>query len=98
MKFSSPFRPREKFLVLEIMPSGVNGLFLSVNDEHRLVFENFLKGIDLVKFFKKPWRRAAQQSWEGKYLFKDHRKVIAACEPWRSVTPQANEAVCGVSG
>ena len=68
------------------MPSGVNGLFLSVNDEHRLVFENFLKGIDLVKFFKKPWRRAAQQSWEGKYLFKDHRKVIAVADPALATT------------
>ncbi len=68
------------------MPSGVNGLFLSVDDEHRLVFEHFLRGIDLVKFFKKPWRRAAQQSWEGKYLFKDHRKVIAVADPSLATT------------
>ncbi len=59
------------------MPEGVNGLFLAVDEEHALVVEKIMRGMDLAKFFGRPWRRATQQAWEGEYLFKDHRKVIA---------------------
>ncbi len=62
------------------MPSGVNGLFLSVDDDHALIFEKFVKGIDLETFFRSPVRRATQQSWEGEYFFKGHRKVIAVAD------------------
>lgn len=68
------------------MPSGVNGLFLSVNEAHELVFEKFVRGMDLEKFLARPWRRATQQSWEGTYLFKDHRKIIAVADPSHATT------------
>ncbi len=68
------------------MPSGANGLFFSIDDEHNLVFEKFVRGIDLRRFFARPWRRAAQQSWEGEYLFKDRRRVMAVADPSRATT------------
>ena len=80
MKKPLIFKPHEKFLVLELMPSGVNGLFLSVDDDRTLIFEKFMRNIDLKKFFRSPMRRATQQSWEGNYLFKGHRKVIAVAD------------------
>ncbi|MDR3582394.1 MAG: hypothetical protein P4L67_03940 [Candidatus Pacebacteria bacterium] len=80
MKKPLIFKPHEKFLVLEIMPSGVNGLFLSVDEDRNLIFEKFVRNIDLKKFFRSPVRRATQQSWEGNYLFKGHRKVIAVAD------------------
>jgi hypothetical protein len=80
------FKPREKFLVLEITPSGVSGLFLSVDEERNLVFEKFVRGIDLQKFLKSPVRGMTQKSWEGNYFFKSHRKVIAAVDPSLATT------------
>lgn len=77
----SPFSSRESFLVLEILPSGTNGLFLSVDEDHSLALERFVEGVDLERFLKSPLRRAAQQSWEGQYLFKDHRRVVAVADP-----------------
>jgi hypothetical protein len=86
MNVASPFAPREKFLVLEVMPSGVNGLFMHVDENHELVFEKLERGMELAKFFRKPWRRATQQAWEGEYLFKNHRKVIAVAGPTLATT------------
>lgn len=68
------------------MPSGVNGLFLSVDDERNLIFEKFVRNIDLKKFFRSPVRRATQKSWEGNYLFKGHRKVIAVADSTLATT------------
>ena len=86
MKKPLIFKPREKFLVLELMPSGVNGLFLSVDEDRNLIFEKFKRNIDLKKFFRSPMRRATQQSWEGNYLFKGHRKVIAVADSTLATT------------
>ncbi len=68
------------------MTSGANGLFFYIDDDHTLVFEKFVRGIDLKRFFARPWRRAAQQSWEGEYLFKDRRRVMAVADPSRATT------------
>lgn len=86
MKKPLIFKPREKFLILELMPSGVNGLFLSVDDDHNLIFEKLVRNIDLRKFFRSPMRRVTQQSWEGNYLFKGHRKVIAVADSTLATT------------
>ncbi len=84
MKKPLIFKRREKFLVLEIMPSGVNGIFLSVDDERNLIFEKLVRNIDLKKFFRSPLRSVTQKSWEGNYLFNGHRKVIAVADSSRS--------------
>ena len=68
------------------MPSGVNGLFLSVDEDRNLIFEKFVRNLDLKKFFRSPMRRATQQSWEGNYIFKGHRKVIAVADSTLSTT------------
>ncbi len=44
------------------------------------MIERLLEHIDLKKFFSSPVRRITQQSWEGEYFFKDHRKVIAVAD------------------
>jgi hypothetical protein len=74
------FKPREKFLILEITPGGTSGLFISVDEEKNLLFEKLLTNINLKKFFKSPVRSVTQKSWEGKYFFKSHRKVIASVD------------------
>lgn len=51
------FRPRERFLVLEITPAGTNGLFLSVDDDRNIVFEKLVENAPLAKFLKSPARR-----------------------------------------
>jgi hypothetical protein len=77
---NSPFRPREKFLILELTSSGTNGLFLSVDEDKNIIIEKLTKQIDLKKFFNAPMRRVTQKSWEGEYFFKSHRKVIAVAD------------------
>jgi len=74
------FKPREKFLVLAVGPAGTDGLFLSVDEDRNIIFEKRVKNIDLKKFFASPMRNVTQKSWEGAYLFKSHRKVIAAVD------------------
>jgi hypothetical protein len=74
------FKPREKFLVLAIGPSGTDGLFLSVDEDRTIIFEKLSKNLDLKKFLKSPVRSVAQKSWEGNYFFKSHRKVIAVAD------------------
>ncbi len=86
MKLPLPFNSRDKFLVLDATPQGVHGLFLSVDEEHALVIEKYAPKMDLEKYFGRPWRRATQQAWEGEYLFKDHRKVIAVADPALATT------------
>jgi len=80
------FRPREKFLVLEITPSGTNGLFLSVDDDRNIVFEKLKEGVPLAKFLKSPARRVAEKSWEGKHFFNARRRVIAVADSTLATT------------
>ena len=80
MKKSTLFKPREKFLVLAIGPAGTDGLFLSVDEDRNIIFEKRVKNFDLKKFLASPIRSVAQKSWEGKYFFKAHRKVIAVAD------------------
>jgi hypothetical protein len=76
MKFDL-FSPREKFLVVEMLPGGAQGVFLSVDDDRNLIFEKSTP-INLKKSFGTPVRGITQKSWEGQYLFKkSRRKVIA---------------------
>ena len=74
------FKPREKFLILEITPAGTSGLYLSVDEEKNLIFEKLARNINIKKFFNSPVRSVTQKSWEGKYFFKSHRKVIATVD------------------
>jgi hypothetical protein len=74
------FKPKEKFLILEITPAGTNGLFLSVDEERNLIFEKFVTGLNLRKFLSSPVRTVSQKTWEGKYFFKSHRKVIVSAD------------------
>lgn len=78
--------PREKFLVLEVTPHGANALFLSVDEDRRLIFEKYIENADLKKFLRSPWRRVTQKSWEGNYLFKSHRKIIVSADPSLATT------------
>ena len=80
MKKPTIFKPREKFLILTIAPAGADGLFLSVDEDRNIIFEKRVKNVDLKKFFTSPMRSVTQKSWEGSYLFKSHRKVIAAAD------------------
>jgi len=80
VKKSILFKPREKFLILAIGPAGADGLFLSVDEDRNIIFEKRIKDIDIKKFFSSPMRSVAQKSWEGKYFFKAHRKVIVAAD------------------
>lgn len=75
------FKPREKFLVLEILPSSANGLFFGVDEDRNLVFEKFAGNVGLKKLLKSPARRIAEKRWEGKNLFAARRRVIAIADP-----------------
>lgn len=80
MKFDF-LRPRERFLILEILPHGTNGLFVSVDEDRNLLFEKLIRGTQLKKILKAPSQRVSQKSWEGQHLFKSHRKVIVVADP-----------------
>jgi len=71
---------KEKFLILEILPSGANGLFLTLHEDRTITLEKFVPNINLKKFLRTPLRRVTQKAWEGEYLFKSHRKVIASAD------------------
>ncbi len=74
------FAPREKFAVLEILPNRTDGFFLSVDDDRNLIFEKKTRNLDLTKSFGSPALGLTQKSWEGRYLFKSRRKVIAIAD------------------
>ncbi len=74
-------KPHEKFLILEILPNGANGLFLSADEDRNLVFEKFVEDVDLKKLVKSPARRISEKRWEGKNIFKSRRRVIAIADP-----------------
>ncbi len=76
----SVFRPREKFLILEVGPKETCGLFLSVDEDRNIIFEKFEKGVNLAKFLRAPSRRVADQSWEGRPLFNGRRRLAVAAD------------------
>src|SRR5581483_937699 len=79
--------PREKFLVLELLPGGLaNTLFLSVDEDHTLIFEKAEAGIDVKKFLNSPLRRLRDKHWEGNYLFRSRRKMVVAADPSLATT------------
>jgi hypothetical protein len=80
MKKPILFKPREKFLVLAIGSTGVDALFLSVDEDRNIIFEKRVKNLNLKKFLASPMRSMTQKSWEGKYFFKAHRKVIVVAD------------------
>ena len=66
--------------MLAIDPAGVDGLFLSVDEDRNIILEKRVKNLDLKKFLASPMRSVTQKSWEGDYFFKSHRKVIAVAD------------------
>lgn len=80
------FCPKERFLILEITPEGTSGLFMSVDEDRNVIFEKLEKKIDIKKFLKSPIGNVSRRSWEGRYLFKSHRKIIAAADPALATT------------
>ena len=68
---------KEKFLALDITRGGANGLYFSIDADRRIDIEKFEKGLNLVKFLKSPFRRAAHASLEGEYVFNGHRTLVA---------------------
>jgi hypothetical protein len=76
---------KEKFLTLDIGAERTAGLYFHVGADRRLVVEKLEEDIDLEKFLRSPWRRAAQASWEGEHFF-DHRRRILAVADSRRVT------------
>ncbi|MGC9599573.1 MAG: hypothetical protein ABSE18_04275 [Minisyncoccia bacterium] len=74
------FRPREKFLILEITPKGTNGLFLSVDEGRNVVTEKFVRQDNPKKFLRTPARRVSETTWEGKHLFRSRRRVVAVAD------------------
>lgn len=77
---------KEKFLVLEITPKGTSGLFISVGEDRNLVFEKLEKKINVKKILKSSVRNILRQSWEGRYLFKSHRRIVATVDPTLATT------------
>jgi len=78
---------KEKFLILEIAPAGVNALFLTLGENRGIVVEKYVENASLRKFLQSPMRRVTQKSWEGEYLFKrGRRKVIATAHPSLATT------------
>ena len=71
---------------MEIAPKGTSGLFMSIDEDRTLIFEKLEKKINVKKFLKSPIRNVSQRSWEGRYLFKSHRKIIAAVDPALATT------------
>ena len=73
--------------MLEVTADGTNALFLSVDEDRKLIFEKFIRNADLSKFLGSAWRRVTQKSWEGEYLFKKgRRKVIVSADPQLATT------------
>lgn len=72
--------------MLAVGRAGVDGLFLSVDEDRNIIFEKRVKDLDLKKFLASPLRNVAQKSWEGAYLFKAHRKVVAVADSTLATT------------
>ncbi len=53
---------------------------MHISKDRKLVFEKFEQNIDIKKFLKSPARRVTQAHWEGAYVFKGHRRIVAAAD------------------
>lgn len=73
-------------MILEITPKGTNGLFLNVDEDRHIIFEKLARNVDLKKFLASPVRSLSQKAWEGNYVMKSHRRVIAAADPSLATT------------
>lgn len=78
------FRPREKFLILEVGPAGTTGWFLSVDEDRNITFEKRERHAaisDFFKFLKAPLANLSQKTWEGKHLLRTPRHVVVVASP-----------------
>jgi hypothetical protein len=73
-------KPKEKFLILEISPKGTDGIFLDIDEDRNLIFKKFQKNIDIKKYLKLSTIGLSQKSFEGKYILKPVRKIIAGVD------------------
>lgn len=73
-------------MILEITPKGTNGLFLSVDEDRNIIFEELVRGAPLAKLLRSPARRLSEKTWEGRKFFNARRRVIAAADPALATT------------
>lgn len=59
---------------------------MSIDEERNLIFEKLEKKINVKKIIRSPIRNISRRSWEGHYLFRSHRKIIAAVDPKLATT------------
>jgi hypothetical protein len=71
---------KEKFLVLDVGQEKVSSLSLCFDEHRHLVIEKIAEDIDLKKFLNAQARNIFQKSWEGKYFFNSHRRLMVSAD------------------
>jgi hypothetical protein len=83
------FRPREKFLILEIGLKGTTGWFLSVDDDRTIIFEKRERHQAIDDFFtlaRSPLENLSRRTWEGKHFLPTRRHVVVVASPETATT------------
>ncbi len=75
--FSSP---REKFLIVDVSPSGAGALFLDFNERRELAFRKIAENVDFKKFLTSQAGSIFQKSWEGKNFFNSRRRLVVLAD------------------
>jgi hypothetical protein len=71
---------KEKFLIVDVSPSGTSALFLDFDERRELVFKKIATNIDLKKFLAVQAGSVFQKSWEGNYFFNSRRRLVVLAD------------------
>jgi hypothetical protein len=77
---------KEKFLIVDVTPSGTSALFLDFDERRELVFKKIVSNIDLKKFLASQAGSIFQKSWEGNYFFNSRRRLMVLADATLATT------------
>lgn len=71
---------KEKFLIVNIGSDGFGALFLDFDERRELIFKKTIDGKDFKEFLSAQAGSIFQKSWEGKYFFNSHRRLVVLAD------------------
>jgi hypothetical protein len=77
---------KEKFLIVDVAPSGASALCLDFDERRELVFKKVAENIDLKKFLASQAGSIFQKSWEGNYFFNSRRRLMVLADATLATT------------
>lgn len=71
---------------MDVTADGTSALFLDFDERRELVIEKIVEHVDFKKFLASQAGSIFQKSWEGKYFFNAHRKLVVLSDATLATT------------